>query len=104
MKTRRLMSIVLTTLVIGASFGAGESRIGQVTAHAAVQPPARQDEFVPVSELPAQEQLPAAPLLVVAYAVVWVVLLWYVWSVWRRLRKLEREIADVAARSLERRQ
>ena len=32
-----------------------------------------QDEFVPIDELPADEKLPAAPLLIAAYAVVWMV-------------------------------
>ena len=49
-----------------------------VTPLVAQQPqpqPQQQDEFVPVSQLPAQDQLPAAPLLVSAYAFVWVALL-----------------------------
>ena len=62
------------------------------------QAPAGQSEFVPVSELPQAEQLPAAPLLIAAYAVAWVALLVYVWSLWRRLGVVEKEIADVARR------
>jgi CcmD family protein len=64
---------------------------------AALQPPspAQQQEFVPVSELPQAEQLPAAPLLIAAYAFVWVALLAYLWSVWRRIGKVERELADL---------
>ena len=62
------------------------------------QVPAGQSEFVPVSELPQAEQLPAAPLLIAAYAVAWVALLFYVWSLWRRLGVVEKEIADVARR------
>jgi CcmD family protein len=61
------------------------------------QPP-RTDEFVPVSELPPSEQLPAAPLLMTAYIFVWAVFLAYVLSVWRRLARVEREIADVSRR------
>jgi hypothetical protein len=34
------------------------------------QQPKQTDEFVPISQLPAQDQLPAAPLLVIAYALV----------------------------------
>ncbi|MBI1872804.1 MAG: CcmD family protein [Acidobacteria bacterium] len=62
------------------------------------QPPRGQDEFVPVNDLPPSEQLPAAPLLVAAYAFVWVVLFAYVWSLWRRLGQVEREIAQLDAR------
>jgi CcmD family protein len=64
---------------------------------AAFQPPG-QNAFVPAAPLSAAEQLPAAPLLVAAYAFVWVALLVYVWSIWRRLGKVEQEM-----RTLERR-
>jgi CcmD family protein len=69
-------------------------------AHAAgpQQAPPGQSEFVPVSELPPAEQLPAAPLLIAAYAVAWVALLFYLWSIWRRLGTVEKELADVARR------
>jgi CcmD family protein len=60
------------------------------------QPAPAQQEFVPVSELPQAEQLPAAPLLIAAYAFVWVALLAYVWSVRRRLGQVEQELADIA--------
>lgn len=63
------------------------------------QPPAAQSEYVPADQLPSpQEQMPAAPLVIVAYAIVWVALLLYLWSIWRRLQKVDRELADVAAR------
>jgi CcmD family protein len=55
-----------------------------------------QSEFVPVNELPAAEQLPAAPLLIAAYAFVWVAVLAYVWSIWRRLGKVERDISELS--------
>ena len=51
------------------------------------QPPKRpaQDEFVPIDELPPQEQLPAAPLLIAAYSVAWVAVAGYLFSIWRRM-------------------
>ena len=55
-------------------------------------PPAATDEFVPISQLPPQDQLPAAPLLVTAYAFVWVALFGYLVSVARRLSKVQREV------------
>jgi len=55
-------------------------------------PPAATEEFVPISQLPPQDQLPAAPLLVTAYAFVWVALMGYVVSVGRRLTKVQREV------------
>jgi CcmD family protein len=54
--------------------------------------PQQQEEFVPVSQLPAQDQLPAAPLLVSAYAFVWIVLFAYLTSVARRLSRVQREV------------
>jgi CcmD family protein len=64
----------------------------------AQQPAAPQGEFVPLSSIPQTEQLPAAPLVIAAYAFVWVALLVYVWSLWRRMTKLERELADLQRR------
>ena len=58
----------------------------------AAQQPPRQDEYVPISQLPPQDQLPAAPLLIVAYAFVLVVLFLYVLSVARRLTNVQREL------------
>jgi CcmD family protein len=57
-----------------------------------------QDEFVPISELPADEKLPAAPLLIAAYAVVWIVLAVYVWTLWRRFLRAERDLKQLASR------
>jgi CcmD family protein len=61
-------------------------------------PPSPPDGFVPASSLPGQEQLPAAPLVIVAYAVVWLLVLGYLWSIWNRLARAERELADVTRR------
>jgi CcmD family protein len=63
------------------------------------QPPGGQGEFVPVNELPPADQLPAAPLLVTAYAFVWVAVLFYVWTIWRRLNKVEKDMQALARRS-----
>ena len=69
------------------------------------QPPKRpaQDEFVPLSELPPQEQLPAAPLLIAAYSVAWIVVAGYLFSIWRRMGRVEQELADVSRRLQQRR-
>jgi CcmD family protein len=67
----------------------------------AAQPPATtaaQDEFKPVDESKMQEHVPAAPILMTAYAVAWVAIFGYVWSLWARLGKVEREIAEVSRR------
>ena len=52
----------------------------------------QQEEFVPIDELPPQDQLPAAPLLVTAYSFVVLALFAYVVSVARRLGRVQREL------------
>ncbi len=60
---------------------------------------AAKEGFVPIDQLNQQmEQLPAAPLVMAAYAVAWLAIFGYVWSIWQRLVKVEREIADVSRR------
>ena len=51
------------------------------------------DEFVPISEIPPEEQIPAINLVAAAYGFVWVAVLGYVWSLGSRLEKAEDEIA-----------
>ena len=60
--------------------------------------PAAQDGFVPIDQLAPREEMPAAPLVMAAYAVAWLVPFVYVLSVWRRLGKVEGEIAEVNRR------
>jgi CcmD family protein len=60
------------------------------------KPPPGQEEFVPLSEIPPEEQIPAFTLVAVAYAAVWVVLLAYVWSLSRRLQSVEADLASLA--------
>jgi len=54
--------------------------------------PEQQEEFLPIDQLPPQEQLPAGPLLVGAYAFVLLVLFGYLVSVARRLSAIQREV------------
>jgi CcmD family protein len=61
------------------------------------QQPEQQTEFVPLDELPPQDQLPAAPLLVTAYAVVLLGLFGYVFSVAQRLVGVQRELDRLEA-------
>jgi hypothetical protein len=54
--------------------------------------PEQQTEFVPLDQLPAQDQLAAAPLLISAYSVLVLALFAYVVSVARRLDVVQREV------------
>ena len=82
----RILTAILTILLLA------------MPAIAAQQPAGGQDEFVAVDELPASEQLPAAPLVIGAYAFVWIVLMVYLWSIWRRLGKVEADIRALEQR------
>jgi len=68
----------------------------------AAQPPAGQSEFVPVKELPPSEQMPAAPLLITAYAVFLVLVLFYVWTIARRLTKVDADMRSLEQRMTKR--
>jgi CcmD family protein len=63
------------------------------------QPPPAQGEFVPLSDVPPSEQIPAFTLLAAAYAFVWLALVGYVWSVSQRLQNVERELTKLDRRS-----
>ena len=53
---------------------------------------------MPIDQLQPKEQLPAAPLVMAAYSVAWLVIFGYVWSIWQRLSQVEQEIASVSKR------
>ena len=90
-RVRRWMTAALLAL---ACAGAG------ATSVRAAQPaqPAARDEFVPIREIPPEDQLPAAPLLIGAYSVAWLVIVVYVWSLWRRLGRVETELQTLTGR------
>ena len=85
---RPLFLVVI--LVVGGA-GADALLLGQGVGPAD-PPPQQQDEFIPIDELPAQDQLPAAPLLVAAYSFVVLALFAYVVSVARRMATVQREL------------
>ncbi len=83
MSFRRLLIALTSFVLIAASAFAG-------------QPPAGQSEFVPVDSVPVSDQLPAAPLLITAYAFVWIAVMVYVWTIWRRMNRVEDEMRALA--------
>jgi CcmD family protein len=56
-----------------------------------------EDGFVPISELPPDEQLPAAPMLVAAYSFVVIAIFAYLLTLSRRLEAVRQEIARLDA-------
>lgn len=97
MKRMRFGLIVLAVLAASALPARGMQAQPQPQGQGQAQ-----TEFVPVDKLPPQEQMPAAPLVIAAYAVAWVAMFIYLASIWRRLKKVDRELADVARRIAER--
>jgi CcmD family protein len=69
-----------------------------VSAWAQQPPTGSPDEFVPIDRLPAQEELPAAPLVIGAYAVAWLAVFGYLWSIWQRTSRVERDLAELGRR------
>ncbi len=95
--TRRYFVLVAASIVVAAFLAmATAPLVAQVS-----QPAQQQGDFVRVKDLPAvqQEHLPAAPLVMAAYAFVWVALLVYVWSLWRRVGAVQRELTDLRRRT-----
>jgi CcmD family protein len=93
------MKRLLAALVLTAALGATETPLlaaGTTLKDRTPQP--AKDEFVPVSDAEV-EQLPAAPLVMTAYAVAWIVIFLYLWSIWRRLSRVEREIDELSRRT-----
>lgn len=87
-KVQRL-SLVLIVCAFLLSTGSGEpGALGKLE-----QP---QEEFVPIDQIPPEDQLPAAPLLIAAYGIVWVVIFAYLWSIWRRLSAVESDLQELS--------
>ena len=68
-----------------------------LSMHAALLAQPGQSEFKPVTEIPASEQLPSAPLVIAAYAFVWLAFVVYVWMMWRKLGKVEQDLNALSA-------
>ena len=85
---RRLCAAVICFLsaVVVASTPAHAGMLSQPAAQ--VVP----DGFEPVTEVPAEEQIPAQPLVAGAYAFIWLAVLVYVWLLWRRLGAVQKDL------------
>jgi CcmD family protein len=68
---------------------------------AMAQPPRQPslEGFVPAENLGNAEQIPAVPLVLTAYGLVWVGVFFYVWLTWRRIGKVETELQQLAKKT-----
>jgi CcmD family protein len=90
---KKLRQLVLMVVVLVACWGAAGA-----ASQAQPPPSPAQEGFVPIDQIQQKEQLPAAPLVMAAYAAAWLVIFGYVWSIWRRLSRVEREMASLTQR------
>jgi CcmD family protein len=98
MRLRLLTAALCAAALLSAAVPAAAQQ-PQPSAAPAQPPSAAQEGFVPVDQLPKpQDTMPAARLVAIAYAFVWVMLFGYVVSIWRRLSTVERELQAVSRR------
>lgn len=96
---RRLLRLgVLSALLSTPGVAAAQAPASTPAPAPAVQPPAAQDGFVPVSQLPPTEELPPGPLVLGAYGFIWVAVLVYVWSLARRLNAVQKDFDALSKR------
>jgi len=88
---KRVLCVAALAVVLTAAVDLGSLSAQPATPPAAA-PPAATDGFVPVTDLPPAEQLPAAPLVLGAYAFIWVAVLVYVALLWRRLGAVQKDL------------
>lgn len=91
--TSTLLAVVLLAAFTAPLGAQGSGAAGQS------QPPKQEQQtgFIPLDQLPPQEQLPAPRLLIAAYVFVLVALFLYVVSVSRRLGAVHREVQRLEA-------
>jgi CcmD family protein len=90
----RSLTLPLASLVV--------IQLGAPVVLAVQTAPPGQSEYVPIKDLPPTDQMPAAPLLIAAYAFVWIAVLVYLWTIWRRLGKVEAEMRTLAQKTTRR--
>ena len=99
--TRLALAVILCSLFVIAGSAQAQPARPDPRSNTEImvkQPPSPPDGFVPAGDLLGREQLPAAPLVIGAYAVAWVAVFGYLWSIWQRVGRVERELVDVSRR------
>jgi hypothetical protein len=88
----RLTRFAAVLVILLAPISCAREQVDKGRVAQAQPPTEQQEEFIPIDQLPPQEQLPAAPLLVGAYAFVLLMLFAYLIIVARRLTVIQREV------------
>jgi CcmD family protein len=70
-----------------------------LAAPALLAQPEQQNQYIPLDKLPPQEAMPAAPLLIAAYIVVWLALMGYLFWIWRRIARIETDMQALQRRT-----
>lgn len=101
MRTARVRGCAVLAVLAVIVVLAGLQRRGVETVVEAASQPAQpaQDEFVPMESVPPEDQLPAAALLVAAYALLWLAVIGYLWSIWLRMSTVEQELSALSRRT-----
>ena len=82
---KRFLAFIFVTLTSAAAFAQPP------------QPPAT-EQYLPASQLPPTEQMPSAPYVIAAYALIWLIAMFYLWTIWRRIGKVEQDLNALARR------
>ena len=61
--------------------------------------PTPQEEFKPFTGVPPEQQIPAAPLVIGAYAFFLLLMMFYLWTIWRRIGKVEADMQALERRT-----
>ena len=86
--TLKVMVIFVASMCVSFSGSSAASTSAQSSQPAL-------EEFVPIAELPEADRLPAAPFLVAAYSVVWILAFGYFWLLSRRFSEVEQDLAEL---------
>ena len=86
---RRVVVVVLCMMMAASAVRAAQPQ----------QPPANEG-FVQANDLPPGEQLAAAPMVVAAYSIFFVLVFGYVWLIARRLNAVEKDMRLLEQRQL----
>lgn len=57
-----------------------------------------QDQYKPVTDVPASEQIPALPLIAGSYGFFLLLMVFYLWTIWRRINRVEQELLELDRR------